>query len=113
MDVPLKEIRHLTLSDLSYYDDAHKTKEEMKDMWCWLMGFYVHEAVGVVASQIMPSKGAPPVHYRESPIFKEITTKNKELTEEEKQAQIAILFGNLEIMKSNFEATHGDKKCPT
>lgn len=113
LDIPLKEIKHSTLSDLSYYDEAHKIKDEMKDSWCWFMGAYVKEAFQVVMANAFAKKGAQPVTYRESPFLKEFHEQNRVLTEEEKQEQISILFGNLEIMQHNFEASHGEKKCPT
>ena len=77
------------------------------------MGAYVKEAFQVVMANAFAKKGAQPVTYRESPFLKEFHEQNRVLTEEEKQEQISILFGNLEIMKNNFEASHGEKKCPT
>lgn len=85
----------------------------MKDSWCWFMGAYVKEAVTVVAANMFAAKGAQPVQYREKPFLREAYEKNHVLTEEEKQQQIQLLFGNLEIMQHNFEATHGEKKCQT
>ena len=84
----------------------------MKDMWCWLNGLYNYEAFAVVLSNAFKDKGQPPAKYREKPIYEEYKEKNHVLTEEEKQDQIALLFGNLELMKNNFERTHGEKPCP-
>lgn len=107
--VPLKEIKHTTLSDLTFYDDAHKLKDEIKDMWCWYMGTYVKDALEVVLSNAFAEKGTPPIEYRKKPFLQD----SKELTEEEKQAQINALFGSLEVMEHNFRTTHGEKKhCP-
>ena len=99
--------------ELHLYDDAYKIKEEINDMNQWLMGQYVLEAMSVVMSNAFASKGAAPVKYRDKPILAEYKEKTRPLTEEEKQAQIDLLFSNLELMKQNFERTHGDKKCQT
>ena len=99
--------------DLHLYDDAYKIKEEINDMNQWLMGKYVFEAMSVVMSNAFASKGTPPIPYREKSFLAEYKEKTKPLTEEEKQAQIDLLFSNLELMKQNFERTHGDKKCQT
>ena len=82
----------------------------MTDSWCWFMGAYVKEAFSVVMANAFAKKGAQPVKYRESPFLKEYNETHRPLTEEEKLAQVKALFGNLEIMQRNFEATHGDKK---
>ena len=111
--VPLKEIYHSTLVDLHLYDDAYKIKEEINDTNNWMMGMYVYEAISVVVSNAFASKGAQHKKYRDKPILAEYKDINKPLTEEEKQAQIDLLFSNLELMKTNFENSHGDKKCQT
>lgn len=83
-------------------------KEEMRDTWTWLQGMYNHEAFAVVISNAFADKGAKPAKYREQPIMVEAKNKNRVLTEEEKQNQIDMLFGQLEVMQHNFERTHGE-----
>jgi hypothetical protein len=80
----------------------------MKDMWCWMNGRYVYEAIATVASNMMKKQGQQPDDYRDKPILSELKEKNRVLTEEEKQDQISLLFGNLERMKNNFERSHGE-----
>ena len=104
----LKEIRHYTLSDLSFYDDAHEIKDEMRDMWCWFMGRYTLEAVQTVVAGALTPKGQKPPEYLKNPILKEAKEKNRVLTEEEKQQQIDYLFNTLAIMQHNFEISHGE-----
>ena len=104
----LDEIRHHTLSDLGLYDDAQPFKDEIKDMWNWLMGAYVQEAMSVTLANAFSKKGAKEAKYRNEPFLKG----KRELTEAEKKAQVQALFGKLEVMKSNFDRKQGDKKCP-
>lgn len=80
----------------------------MQDMWCWLNGLYNYEAFAVVLSNAFKDKGQQPAKYRDKPLYIEHKEKNRVLTEEEKKDQIALLFGNLERMKNNFERSHGD-----
>lgn len=105
--ISLDEIRHHTLSDLSLYDDAQVLKDEIKDMWCWFMGAYVHEAMSVTLANAFSKKGSKEVKYREEPFLKK-----HELTEAEKKAQVQALFGKLDVMKANFDLKHGEKQCP-
>ena len=74
---------------------------------------YVYEAFSVVLSNAFASKGAKPQTFRDRPILAEYKEKNKVLTEEEKQAQIELLFSNLSLMQKNFERSNGDKQCQT
>lgn len=100
----------MTLVDLSYYDDAFKQKREMQDEAMWLNGFYTLEALNVVLGNFFADKNAQKLKYRDTPILTEMREKNRVLTEEEKQEQIQILFGNLENMQKKFESVHGDKQ---
>lgn len=69
---------------------------------------YIQEAFSVVLSNAFASKGAKPVSYRDKPILAEYKESNRELTEEEKQAQIELLFSNLSLMQKNFESNNGE-----
>lgn len=100
----------MTLVDLTYYDDAFQKQREMQDEAMWINGLYTLEALNVVLGNFFAPKGAPPKEYRDTPILTEMREKNRILTEEEKQEQINILFGNLENMQKKFEAAHGDKQ---
>ena len=106
----LNEIKHSTLSELFFYDDAYVKKREMLDEIMWMNGMYTMDALRVVLSNAFASKGSTPAEYMKNSLLSEMREKNRVLTEEEKQEQIQILFGNLEMMQANFERTHGDKR---
>lgn len=106
--MPLKEIKHSTLSDLSLYDDAYMQKREMIDEMMWTNGMYTMQAIRVIVSGIFAKQGQIPEEYMEKPMLLQYRENNRELTEEEKQEQIQALFSNLSIMQGNFERTHGD-----
>lgn len=104
--VPLKEIYHTTLCELSAYNEAQRLKDEVKDMWCWYMGAYVHEAMSVTLANAFSSKGSTPIKYRDKPFLKDVQT---ELTEEDIKAQRQAILSSLTVMQHNFERTHGEK----
>ena len=108
--VPLKEIKHSTLSDLSFYDEAYIQKREMIDEMMWMNGMYTMEAIKIVVSGMFAKQGQTPEKYMERPMLMEYRERNRVLTEEEKQEQIQMLFSNLTIMQGNFERTHGEKR---
>lgn len=85
-------------------------KREIIDEIMWMNGRYTMEAFEVVLANAFKKEGSPPEKYREMPLMKEYREQNRVLTEEEKQEQINILFGNLENMQKKFEAAHGDKQ---
>lgn len=74
-----------------------------------MIGLYVYEAMSVVMANAFSKKGAKPQKYRDTPILTEYRESHRELSEEAKQAQIDILFNNLEAMQRAFEQTHGEK----
>lgn len=82
-------------------------------MWLWIEGFYTFEAMEKAIVNAFRKEGQAPIKYRERPILKDINEKTKELTEEERKAQVSILFNELEMMKNSFEKAHGDEKWPT
>ena len=101
---------HSTLSDLSLYDAAYELKRDMYDELFWINGMYTLEALNVVISNVLSAKGASPKSYRDKPILMEVREKTKELSQEEKQEQIDILFGNLSLMQKKFEKNKENNK---
>ncbi len=85
------------------YDKAYRLKLEIQDELLWINGMYTMEALRVVLSNAFQSKNNNPEQYRDKPIMTEIREKNRILTNEEKEEQIQILFGNLERMQKSFE----------
>jgi hypothetical protein len=103
MGLSLKEIRHSTLRELRYYEEAFRQKRKMIDSWEHMMGAYVFNAVSISLSNAFRGKNKTPTKYPEKSMMEEYEEKHKVLTEDEKAAAIAALFNNLGNMQKNFE----------
>lgn len=80
----------------------------MMHMW---FGTYGLSAVSVAVEHCLAGRKAKS-KYIEKPVLAEIQKKNdmnRELTEEEKQAQLDRFVMSLKIMESNFKAEHENK----
>ena len=79
----------------------------MMHMW---FGTYGLSAVSVAVEHCLVGRKAKS-KYIEKPVLSEIQERktNKELTEEEKQAQLDKFVMSLKIMESNFKAEHENK----
>lgn len=79
----------------------------MMHMW---FGTYGLSAVSVAVEHCLVGRKAKS-KYIEKPVLSEIQERktNKELTEEEKQAQLDKFVMSLKIMESNFNAEHENK----
>lgn len=92
------EFWHLNPHKIDIRIKAFNKIQERKDDDMWTMGFYVLNAIAVVLSNAFGGKA----EYMKESLHKQ----NKELTQEEKDKQIELLFANLQIMQANFEASH-------
>ena len=79
----------------------------MMHMW---FGTYGLSAVSVAVEHCLVGRKAKS-KYIEKPVLSEIQERktNKELTEDEKQAQLDKFVMSLKIMESNFKAEHENK----
>lgn len=79
----------------------------MMHMW---FGTYGLSAVSVAVEHCLAGRKAKS-KYIDKPVLSEIQERktNKELTEEEKQAQLDKFVMSLKIMESNFKAEHENK----
>ena len=94
------EFWHLNPHKVDLRIKAYKKMQEQKDYEMWTMGAYVLNAFSTVLSNFLGKKA----EYMKEPLHKQNQT--QELTQKEKDKQIELLFANLNIMKSNFEASH-------
>lgn len=81
----------------------------MMHMW---FGTYGLSAVSVAVEHCLAGRKAKS-KYIEKPVLAEMQKKNdmnRELTEDEKQAQLDKFIMSLKIMESNFKAEHENKK---
>lgn len=92
---------------IKIYIDAYKTKLEEHNFLMYLQGIYVRDALLSTVGNMFKGKGTKDFEYPKEPYSlnsEETDNSNKELTEEEKDLQVKMLFANLESMKRRFDA---------
>lgn len=88
---------------MTAYEQRTKERLEQQNMMAYVQGMYIAEAIKATVGNMF-SKGQV-LEYPKEPyeLFKE----EKVLTEEEKMAQVNLLFAELETMQRNFENGKG------
>ena len=100
---------HSTPKILKAYDKAHMIRlQEIDQMAHMVVGNYVISAFSVVLDACFNGKKAKS-EYPDEPVLIRAEKRNKGLAEEEKRVQRMAFIAKLEIMKSNFDATHKTK----
>ena len=102
--IPYREFFHLTPAAIVEIEKAYqnrvKREIEMIEQQAWLTGQFVMAAIG--ASFSKKNK------YPENPAV--VREKNRtDITEEEKEKYVKMLFGQLDTMQKNFELNHKKK----
>lgn len=102
--VPYETFWTLNPHKLKPFFEAYKLRQKALDEQMWIMGIYVHDAVGVVLANAFAKKTAKKAEYFKEPLMKQQKNNNpEELTEEEKTIQVKNLFAMLGIRKTNFD----------
>lgn len=92
--------------ELKPYEKAYKLKRKIENENMWIMGNYMNIAV-LSALDKSFNGGKAKIEFPDKPFnFDEVSSDNKELTDDDKQKQINQLFTKLHIMKANFELNH-------
>lgn len=106
MGISKNEFMHSTPNMLRVYDKAHLLRlQEIDQMAHMFVGNYVISAFATVLDGCFNGKKAK-TEYIKEPVLISFENQNKELSEEEIQAQQMAFMAKLEIMKTNFDATH-------
>lgn len=100
--VPYETFWTLNPHTLKPFLEAYKLKQKMMDEQMWMMGAYVHEAVGVVLANAFAKKTAKKAEYMKEPLLRKQQS-TQELTEEQKMQQVQNLFACLAVRKTNFD----------
>ena len=98
--------------ELPAFYKAYKQKRKIRDEEMWLMGQYIMSALDatVCNNSLWKGKNGTPSKYFEKPILSQYEEKkDKELTEEEKQAQLDKFVMSLKLLESNFKANKKNK----
>lgn len=86
-----------------------REKIKQQDYINWINGLYVKSAVTVAVEQCLTGKKAR-AKYIEHPVLQNLEEKNKPISEEDLQRQRELFVAKLEIMKTNFELSHPEKR---
>lgn len=96
------------------YVKKQEIQNKQLDHIAWLHGMYVHAAMSVVMANAFSKKGAKPVEYPDKPLLDrepdETIVVSEEMSQEEKDKHVNMLFDQLHIMQANFELYHGNKE---
>lgn len=93
-------------ADLEPYAQAHKLQVQEQDRQMHTMGMYTLSAVSVSIGNCLLGKKSK-LKYVEKPFLQETERKKEGMTEGELQRQRELFVAKLEVMKSNFELSHG------
>lgn len=85
------------------YFKAAEKKRRMKDEEQYSMYIYFYNAINVALGNAFRGKGKKPLEPLKEPLMKTYEDEHRELTEEEKKAQVSLLFANLGQMQQRFE----------
>lgn len=98
--------------ELPAFYKAYRQIRKIKDEEMWIMGQYIMSALDatVCNNSLWKGKNGTPSKYIEKPILSQYEEKkDKELTEEEKQAQLDKFVMSLKLLESNFKANKKSK----
>lgn len=100
------EFWHYTPHEINLVTEAYNRKQERKleydNLVAFVQGRYMVDALLSTVGNMFSKKGSKTIEYPQKP-YDLNPQEYRELTEEEKQAQVKAIFDNLERMKANFE----------
>jgi hypothetical protein len=85
------------------YFKAREKQRRQKDEEDYSLYLYFSNAIEVALYNAFRGKGKKPAEHIKEPLMKTYEDKHRELTEDEKAAQVALLFSNLGHMQEQFE----------
>lgn len=86
------------------YKNQKEQEKEWQNTMMYIQGRYFVDALLCTVGNMFSKKGARQIKYPKEPYQ---ISEPRELTQAEKDAQVKELFGNLMLMKENFDKTHG------
>lgn len=102
------EFWHSYPKEIKPYFEAHKRRRKMKDEEQYTLYLYVYNALNTVLYNAFKGKGKKEQKPLEGPMLQTYENTNRELTEDEEQAQVALLFSNLGAMQRSFEKSKNE-----
>ena len=90
-------------TELTPYFKAKKIQRRMKDEEDYALYIYFTNAIETAIYNAFRGKGKKAADHLKEPLMQKYENEHRELTEEEKGEQVALLFSNLTRMQQSFE----------
>lgn len=110
MGITWTEFWDMTPAVIEAYKAGYKLKKEEQNVFAYLQGVYVRDALASTVGNMFKKKGAKATEYPSEPykLYDNQTTGNHGesdggMSEEEKRKKTEALFGMLRLMQANFE----------
>ena len=110
MGITWEEFWDMTPAVIEAYKAGYKLKKEEQNVFAYLQGVYVRDALASTVGNMFKKKGAKATEYPSEPykLYDNQTTDNHgesdgSMSEEEKRKKTEALFGMLRLMQANFE----------
>lgn len=97
------EFWHSYPKEIKPYFKAQSIRWKMKDEEHYSMYLYFTNAIETALYNAFRGKGKKAIDHLQEPMLEKYEKEHRELTKEEKKAQVALLFANLGNMQKNFE----------
>lgn len=97
------EFWHSYPKEIKPYFEAQKRRRKMKDEEQYTLYLYIYNALNTALYNAFRGKGKKAEKPLEEPMLEKYEKEHRELTEEEKEASVALLFSNLQAMQKSFE----------
>lgn len=106
--IEYKDFWSMTPHDINVCFEGYEKKQEyaidLQNALMYIQGRYFVEALLCTVGNMFSKKGAKTLEYPKEPYD---IKPPRELTQEEKDAQVAMIFANLQRMKESFERSKG------
>lgn len=97
------EFWHSYPCEITPYFKALKKRRQYKDEEDYTLYIYFTNAIETALYNAFRGKGKKAAEHLKEPLLKQWEDEHRELTESEKNAQVALLFDNLAAMQRSFE----------
>jgi len=108
MGISWREFWDMTPAVIDAYKQGYKLKKEEQNVFAYLQGIYVRDALASTVGNMFKKKGAKATEYPSEPypLYDQVSTESESdggMSEAEKRRKTEALFGMLRLMQANFE----------
>ena len=100
---------HSYPKEIEPYFDALKKRRKLVDEEHYALYIYISDALNTALGNAFRGRGQKAKELMKEPIMQKHERENRELTEDEEEAQVALVFQNLASMQRSFEQSKGGR----